>query len=154
MELNRLKKEIKFMPNKPSVKTKPAPVVKPVVVKPTPKPAPKPAPVVSPPAPPDPVWQRLDIPANCDRFDTNQLAAHAGAIVSLYTGEIPGDSLIGVKTYGLGYVNIVPPVGTKWTEQSMLKGIYKDTGVTFNGNLALTLDGGVGSAKLMRYLKQ
>jgi hypothetical protein len=106
-------------------------------------------PVVSPPAPPAPVWQRLELPANCTSFDTNQFSAHAGAIVTSYLGT----RTLNETTYGLGYVNIVPPVGTTWKEQNLKAGVYCDTGVTFNGNMALTLDGGVGPAKLMRYLK-
>ena len=112
-------------------------------------------PVVSPPAPPAPVWQRLELPDNCDRFYTQVYFSHSGATVSAYQAGVS----IPDYYYKLGdHINIIPPVGT-WKEQDS-KSV--DTGVVLNQlqagannttSINLTLDGGVGPAKLMRYLK-
>lgn len=138
----------KFMPNKPPVKPTPHPA--PAPVKPV---------VVTPPAPPV-VWTRLDLPANTGSFVTNQFANHAGAIVSSFDANGYG---IKNNTYGQDHINIFPPVGT-WQEQEFdaAQG-YQNTAVKFavtqdqvNRNVAsisMTLDGGVGPEKLMRYVK-
>jgi hypothetical protein len=122
----------------------------------------KPA-VVTPPSPPAPVWTRLELLANCTSFDTNQFANHTGAIVSIFGEESDGvETLLSVKTYGQGLVSIIPPVGN-WVEQALdYTNTFQATGVTIQQlqagannttSVNLTLDGGVGPEKLMRYLK-
>ena len=142
------------MNKKPPVKQTP---VKPVA-KPTPKPAPapKPAPVVSPPAPPAPVWTRLELPDRTTSFITNVLANRAKASISVVVGG-------GAITMNYGTcISIVPPVGL-WQEQVSNDGgkTFVNTAVKFNQvqagannttSVNLTLDGGVGPQKLMRYL--
>jgi len=133
------------MNKKPSVK----PSIKPISIPVKPV-------VVIPPTPT--VWTLLDLPINCTRFDTNQFASHAGAIVSIFAGTTNLQDI----TYGLGHINIVPPVGT-WKEQSSPDAInYRDTGITLKQiqvgvnnttSINLTLDGGIGPKMLMRYLK-
>ena len=120
------------------------------------------SPVVSPPAPPAPpapVWQRLELPTDCSEFETNQLANHAGATVITFDSN---EVIIKKINYGLGYINIIPPVGN-WVEQASTDGgrTYRSTGVSIKQiqagannttSVNLTLDGGAGPAKLMRYL--
>lgn len=139
------------MKNKPT--PKPTPTRKPV---PTP---PKPAPTPPPPPAPPVVWQRLDLLGLTTRVDINQLASHAGAVVI----EFAGATKLRELTYGLGYVNIIPSVGTLKEQTSDDNGAsYHPTGVTIiqsqaganpTTSINLTLDGGVGPAKFMRYLK-
>ena len=131
------------------------PVVKPVLVKPPVKP-----PMVSPPSPPAPVWTRIDLPVDCTQFDVNQFVAHGGVIISVYA-----HNGLMAFTYGLGLFNIIPPVGT-WQEQvsndlsnlanyqnTAIKIIQLQAGSNNTTSVNLTLDGSVGPAKLMRYLK-
>ena len=113
---------------------------------------PTPAPPVVPPAP---VWQRLDLPADCTSFQTNQFKNHGGLIVTYGASQ---------SDYGMGYVNIFPPVGN-WQEQTWneARKTYINTALKITVTqaqtaanvppMSLTLDGGVGPQKLMRYLK-
>lgn len=115
-------------------------------------------PIVSPPVPPAPVWTRLELLANCVRFDTEVLVGHLQSNVSSY--DASGDCI--QSGGGTTNVNIIPPVGN-WVEQVQnIGGSYAYTGRAINQiqagannttSVNLTLDGGVGPEKLMRYLK-